>query len=60
MSGARRHESGGGNSVNLQTNQSQLNESIQFKQIELWCRPPGILSSQAPIRFLNNLCNVSL
>ena len=31
-----------------------------YKQIELWGRAPGMLDSEAPIRFLNNLCNIAL
>jgi hypothetical protein len=54
----KRHDSGG-NSVNIQTNQS-IGEQIQYRQIELWGRPPGLLNQQAPIKFLNNLCNVTL
>lgn len=31
-----------------------------MRHIELWGRPPGLLSSQAPIKILKNLCNLSL
>ena len=31
-----------------------------FGHVELWGRPPGLLSSQALVMFLKNRCNVSL